>query len=128
MLRTSILHELLQNLGISKNERMPQRLFETGSVFSVSGGKPEEYPRIALVSEHAKANFAEIKSVVESALRHMAVGDYSIEEAHDGAFIDGRCAFVKAGGAAIGIFGEIHPEVLEMFGLEEPVVAAEMNL
>lgn len=128
MLRTNILHELLQNLSISKKERMPQRLFEIGNVFSVINGKPKEDRDIAFVSEHSKANFSEIKSLAESVLSHMRIEDYEIAAAHDGAFIEGRCASIKVKGRSIGTFGEIHPNVLDMFGLEEPVVAAELEL
>jgi phenylalanyl-tRNA synthetase beta chain len=128
MLRTNILHELLQNLGISKNERMPQRMFEIGSVFSVKGGKPVEGRHMAFVSEHSRANFSEIKAFTESAMKHMRIESHTIEDAHDSAFIEGRCAAIKVNGRTIGHFGELHPKVLENFGLEEPAVAAEIEL
>jgi phenylalanyl-tRNA synthetase beta chain len=128
MLRTNILHELLQNLSESRSERMPLRLFEIGSIFSVKGGKAAEGRNMAFVSEHSKANFAEIKSFTESALRHMHIDSYTVEDARDNAFIEGRCASVKVKGRSIGHFGELHPKVLENFGLEEPTVAAELEL
>lgn len=128
MLRTNILHELLQNLSESRSERMPMRLFEIGSVFSVKGGKAVEGRNIAFVSEHSKANFSEIKSFTESALRYMRIDNYTIEDAHDSAFIEGRCAAIKVKGRSVGHFGELHPKVLENFGLEEPTVAAELEL
>ncbi len=128
MLRTNILHELLQNMSESRSERMPLRLFEIGSVFSVKGGKAIEGRSMAFVSEHSRANFSEIKALTESALKHMRIDSYTVEDAHDSAFIEGRCAAVKVKGRVIGHFGELHPKVLESFGLEEPTVAAELEL
>ena len=128
MLRTSILPQLLQNLGQSAHERMPQRLFEIGSAFSVEKGKVKETHLMGIVSEHSKANFAEIKSVVEAIMRHIGGGKYSIEDFDDPAFIKGRCARMSIGNDVVGYFGEIAPQVLENFKLEEPVVAAEMRM
>ena len=122
MLRQQVLPGLLQNLSDSAHERMPQRLFEIGSVFRLENGKPVEETHVAFVSEHSKANFAEAKSVVDALARYtgMRIG----YKAHnDGAFIDGRCAsFVD------GLVGEITPEVLESFKIEEPVVGGEIVL
>ncbi len=128
MLRTNILHGLLQDLSISKGERMPQRLFETGSVFSVKAGKPIEGGHLALVSEHSRANFAEMRAFVEAALKHMRVEDYALEESGYASLWEGRRAEIKVRGRSIGHFGEVHPQVLENFEIEEPVVAAEIDI
>ena len=101
-------------------------LFEIGSVFSIDGGKVSEKTSMALVSEHAKADFSEIKGYVVSLLARLEI-NAMIKEHQDGAFIEGRCAAVVRNGAVIGVFGEVHPEVLANFKLEEPVVAGEIS-
>lgn len=126
MVRSDILPGLLQNLGISTTERMPQRLFEIGRVFALEGNNVKESVRLAFVSEHSKANFAEMRSAVEGILKLAGVEDYKIERHSDPSYIEGRCAKVTPKDAGIGVFGELHPKVLESFGLEEPVVAAEL--
>ncbi len=128
MLRTSILPQLLQNLGQSMHERMPQKLFEIGSAFGVEKGRIKETHLMGVVSEHSKANFAEMKSVVEAMMRQLGSGKYSIEDLDDPAFIKGRCACIRIDGKTVGHFGEIAPQVLENFKLEEPVVAAEIMI
>jgi phenylalanyl-tRNA synthetase beta chain len=128
MLRTSVLPQLLQNLGQSVHERMPQRLFEIGSTFSVEKGKVKETQRLCFVSEHSKANFSEIRSVIEVMVKHLGLKKYLIKEHDDAAFIKGRCASIEVGGKMLGYFGEIAPQVLENFKLEEPVVAAELRM
>lgn len=128
MVRSVVLPGLMKNLSISVNERLPQRLFEIGQVFTVNGGKIRESLGIAGASEHARANFSEIKSAVESLLGNIGVEGYKIEPHSNPSYIEGRCAAVKAENEIVCVFGELHPQVLENFGLEEPVVAFEMVL
>lgn len=127
MLRTSLLPGLMENLAISSNESMPQRLFEVSGTFSAGKRDFVENVSLALVSEHFKAEFAEVKGAVESILKVLRYS-YKLQALSDPSFIDGRVAEIIVGGESIGRFGEIHPKVLKNFGLEEPVVAAELTL
>ncbi|HUC38584.1 MAG TPA: phenylalanine--tRNA ligase subunit beta [Candidatus Acidoferrum sp.] len=125
MLRTSILPGLLENLSISSMATMPQMLFEIGKTYMVSNGIPIERTLLGFVSEHSKANFAEAKSAIGAILGNLTK-DYKFEEFKDPSFIEGRCARVVVQGKALAVFGEVHPEVLLNFKIEEPVVAGEM--
>lgn len=126
MLRTSLLPHLMQNLGNSVHESMPQKLFEIGKVFRISKGNPVENTHIGIVSEHSRANYSEIKAVATEILRFLGCKDYRITELHDKSFIEGRAASIIVGKETIGHFGEVNPKVLNNFRLEEPVVAAEI--
>ncbi len=128
MLRTSLLPHRMQNLGNSMHESMPQRIFEIGNVFHMGSEKPVENTNIGVVSEHSKANYSEIKSVVIEMLKFAGITGYSIKESEDRMYISGRSASVYIKDEKIGDFGEIHPKVLKNFGIEEPVVAAELSL
>ncbi|MDE1868983.1 MAG: phenylalanine--tRNA ligase subunit beta [Candidatus Micrarchaeota archaeon] len=128
MLRTAVLPSLLQNLSISGHEPMPQKLFEIGKAFALNKGKIIESDLISIVSEHPKANFSEIKSVAEAVLG-MATGQKITLKRHkDSAFIEGRCASIHIDNEWIGIIGEIAPGVLANFKIDEPVVAAELDM
>jgi len=128
MLRTHILPELMENLSNSVHEKMPQKLFETGNIFSLKGSQVIELTNLAMVSEHAKANFSEIKSAAVEFLKFAGEKDYSLREFEHPAFIQGRAAEIILKKEHIGYFGEINPKVLNNFKLEEPVVALEINL
>lgn len=128
VLRDSILPSLLGNLSASLQATMPQRLFELGSVFGVAEGKVIESRNVALVSEHSRSNFSEIKSAVYEFMRVIGAPEFELREDKDPAFIGGRCAALTIEKKTVGIFGEIHPKVLQNFGLEEPVAAAELSL
>lgn len=128
MLRTGLLPCLLENLSGSVHERMPQKLFETGKVFLLNKGKVVERTNFAMVSEHTKADYSEIKSTVLQFLKFAGITDYKLEEFSDSAFMEGRAARLIIGNEPVGYFGEISPKVLRNFKLEEPVVAAEVNI
>jgi len=126
MLRCSILPNLLEILSLNKHRDLPQRIFEVGPV--VLNFK-EEY-RLAAVSTHANANFAEVKSVVDAGLKELGMEDAEVVESEDGAFLAGRRADIVRikDGKHIGVFGELHPEVILNFGLDYPVVGFEMDI
>ncbi len=126
MLRTSIMPGLLQNLSISAHEPLPQRLFETGLVFGVENGKPFEKRMLAFVSEDSRAEFSDIRSYVEALLGTLGI-EHKLEAHDDPSFIKGRCAAIVSNGTAIGIFGEIAPDVLESFGISAPVIGCEIE-
>ncbi len=128
MIRKYIMPGLLGSLRNSAGETMPQRMFEIGSVFSLKNGAALEAISIGFVSEHSKANFSEIKGSVEALLGFLGMKGYSIVGHDDPSFIEGRSAEIRKGDSVIGVFGELHPKVLENFGLEEPVIAAEIKL
>ncbi len=124
MLRCSILPNLLEILSLNKHRDLPQRIFEVGPVvLNVN----EEY-RLACVSTHANANFAEAKSVVDAVLKELVLEDVDVVVSGDGAFMEGRRADIVIGGEIIGTFGELHPEVITNFGLYYPVLGFELSI
>jgi len=122
MLRSTIMPNLLEILALNQHRDLPQRIFEVGPVvFSLK----ESYG-LAAVSTHANANFAEVKSVVDAVLNELGLEDAAVVESQDGAFLEGRRADIVLENKLIGVFGELHPEVLTNFGLSYPVVGFEI--
>jgi len=54
--------------------------------------------------------------------------EYSVKEASDPRFIPGRQAEVWHEGTKIGVFGEVHPAILEAFGIAMPCAGGEIDL
>ncbi|MGC8478777.1 MAG: phenylalanine--tRNA ligase subunit beta [Candidatus Micrarchaeia archaeon] len=127
MLRKAVLPSLLLALGRSTHERMPQKLFEVGSVFSVESGKAVERINLAFASEHSKSNFADAQGALNAILGFLGM-KYSLKEESNPSFIEGRCAGVFVEGRRVGMLGELHPKVLTNFKIAEPVAACEINL
>jgi phenylalanyl-tRNA synthetase beta chain len=128
MMRTNILPWLMQNLSNSTNEKMPQKLFEIGSVFSINNQDVIEEINLGMVSEHSKSNYSEIKAAVLELLKFLNTAKYTLKELQDSTFIEGRAAKIMVGNEMVGYFGEISPKILSNFKIEEPTVAAEIKL
>jgi len=123
IIRTDILPKLLEVLSLNKHHPMPQKIFEVGDV--VIGMKNRL--RLAACSIHSKANFSEIRSIVQAVMKELNI-NWDVEESDDQAFIEGRRADIIVNSKKVGVFGEIHPEVLEKFELVNPVVGFEIDL
>jgi phenylalanyl-tRNA synthetase beta chain len=123
ILRTSILSGLLEILSLNQHHTLPQSIFAVGEVVQDRKTRTS----LAAASIHSVASFSEIRSLADAVLRELLI-DCQIKESEDGAFLPGRRAELIAGGQKIGCFGELHPEVVRGFGLEQPVVAMELMM
>ncbi len=123
IVRTDILPKLLEVLSQNKHHPMPQKIFEVGDVVIAMKNRL----RLSACITHSKANFAEIRSVLQAVMKELDLS-WDVNESEDPAFIEGRRADIIVSGKRVGVFGEIHPEVLENFGLTNPVVAFELDI
>ena len=124
ILRTSLLSSLLEIFAINQHHPLPQRIFAAGDV--VVDKKTRMH--LAAASIHSSASFSEIRSVADAVMREMGLGDeMKIVPSQDGAFLPGRGADLMKDDRRVGLFGELHPLVLRSFGLEQPVVALEIE-
>lgn len=131
IMRTWLLPGLMLNLSVNRRSLYPQRLFEVGDVLIPDSRSDEGAMRklkLAAVIAHAEASFTEAKSVVEELFRNLGFNNWRIDEDVHGSFIGGRAAIVTWANENIAILGEINPVVLENYGIEMPVAAAEIEL
>jgi phenylalanyl-tRNA synthetase beta chain len=131
IIRNDLLPSLMKNLAISKHHVFPQRMFEVSDVIKFDDNSETYTDRVihlAAVSSHPTANFTEIKSILESLLMNLGFKDWKVEETSNSSFICGRAAVISLGSMCLGIIGEIHPEVLNNFELENPIGAFEIDL
>ncbi|MCE1197161.1 phenylalanine--tRNA ligase subunit beta, partial [bacterium] len=76
---------------------------------------------------HAAADYNEAASHVSTLMFYLGK-EYSVKEAFDPRFIPGRQAEVWSGGKRIGVFGELHPAVIQAFGMAMPAAGGELDL
>ena len=76
---------------------------------------------------HARANFSEIKGLMNSVLENLEVRA-GVAEGGWPCFIEGRRFTATVDGEPLCWAGEVRPEVLEAWGLEIPAAALEMDL
>ena len=127
ILRDTILPGLLENLSKNVHESYPQKLFETGTVFTLDNPISEKI-NFAGVSAHQDANFTEIKSILQSALKTGFDIKIETKTSTHPTFEDGRCANVIVNGKSIGIIGEVNSKIIENYKIRVPVVGFEISL
>ena len=74
------------------------------------------------------ANFTEIKSIAEALLVNIGARRWEMKATRHPSFLQGRAATLSFTGTELGVVGEIHPEVLNNFELENPTGAFEIDL
>ncbi len=127
VLRDSILPGLLENLSKNIHESYPQKLFETGVVFT-KGHPITETISISCVSAHKDTNFTEIKSILQSLLKTDSNITCKTNASTHPSFASGRTAEVLVGGKSVGIVGEIDQQVIDNFKIRVPVSGFEITL
>ncbi len=131
IVRNDLLPSLMKNLADNKHQAYPQRMFEVSDVIEINEKaetRTERRLHVACVSSHPTANFTEIKSCLEALLANLGLKNWTIKETRHTSFLQGRAAAIYVKGRKIGVVGEIHPEVLNNFELENPTSAFEINL
>ena len=122
VLRTSLLPGLVKTLGYNAAHRnVGVSLFEIGHCFAraADGGLPTEWEEVGVVLGGRDA-----RAAVELALRLatlIGVEDVRLRNEPVGGLHPGRSAVIVAGEVAIGVVGEVDPEVCARRGVAERV-------
>ena len=142
ILRTSLVPHLLDVLRHNaQRQQYDLQVFEIGSVFV-----PEELPLtkqpderltlgIALMGNYPRdwgfapreVDFFELKGLVEAVLDDLGLS-CQWEKTNHPSLHPGRLAAVKVGNTKVGVMGEVHPEVGEMWELPARAYVAELSL
>jgi phenylalanyl-tRNA synthetase beta chain len=131
IVRNDLLPSLIRNLADNKHQAYPQQMFEVSDVIEINEKaetRTERKLHVACVSSHPTANFTEIKSYVEALLANLGLKKWTIKETRHPSFLQGRVATIYVKSRKIGVVGEIHPEVLNNFELENPTSAFEIDI
>ncbi len=127
--RKSIVPEMLEFFAKNKDASLPQKVFEVGKILELDESKENKTNErtVACVAiTHSETNFTQIKSYFESYAKSKGI-EYKLKPVKHPAFIEGRAALIEAG-EKTGIIGEIHPKILENFGLDNPVIVFELDI
>jgi len=129
-LRTEIWPMLLNFLSKNTNREYPQKIFEVGDVVAPNPKaetKSDTLKHLAFALASKEANFTYAKQVLCSLLASLGAA-CEVKEIEHNSFIAGRVGEIFIGGKQVGLVGEIHPSVLENFGIEMPVCVFEVDL
>jgi len=125
-LRNWLIPSLVEVLSLNVHVSYPQRVFEAGECIMRNASKVDEVLKLAAVTCHAEASFTEARAAVDSLLRNLGLQCEVVERDH-GSFLEGRVGSIMIREVQAGILGEIHPQVLENWGIQNPAAAFELD-
>ncbi len=136
VLRTTLLLSLLANAQHNHNHQVDTiALFEISTVF-IQGKEPSRVAGIlagqigngVYEDPYRHPDFLDIKGIVEGMLEVCGINDYTLAKTVEPTFHPGRNAEVLLAAQRIGIFGEVHPEVLDNYDLPYKAYLFEFDL
>lgn len=128
--RPSIIPSLLRAEGGAANAPFPHKVFEIGKVAFLDAAEntgTRTIQSLGFLTAASGATFNTLASEVASLL-YFLDHKYEVREVADPRFIPGRQAAVIVDGRQAGVFGEVHPQVLENWQISVPCVAGELDL
>ena len=128
--RSDILSSLLRAESKSANAIYPHKIFEIGKVAYLceeenTGTRTRQC--LGFLTAEASANYNTAAAEVASLL-YFLDHKYEVAESNDPRFIPGRQAAVMVKGKQVGVFGEVHPQVLENWAITVPCFGGELDL
>lgn len=132
MVRTSLLPGLLATLEHNLTHPLPQRIFEVGDITRLDPAAEtgaRDIRRFACGVIAPRVGFEEIKALAEAVVREFGA-EVQLRPTAERPFLEGRAAemWLAEGAQPVLWFGEVHPEVLERFHLQNPAVLLEGEL
>lgn len=138
VMRTTTIPSMLEILSRNYNNRNESaRLFEIGKEYipTCPDKLPSEPDRLTIGMYGGEADFYELKGIVDILLNSVGVKECEFARAADSdafgearAFHPGRSAVILKDGKAIGILGEIHPEVSANYEIGSRTYIAKLNI
>ncbi len=132
VMRTTALPSMLDVLTTNLSKRnMEVKLFELATVYLPEKNCELANERTILnLGAYGQAqNFFTLKGSVEALMDSLRINKLSFKSLSDvAAYHPGRCAAIYCGDVLLGVMGQIHPLVCEVYGMNTDVFAAELNV
>lgn len=128
--RTWLLPSVMEFFSRNKHVEYPQKAFEIGTCIALdefAETRSEDTTKLVAAVSGSMVSYEDVSSVLDVFMRHTGT-KYSLKNHDHKSFVEGRCAAVTVKGEVAGFVGEIHPQVLNNWNLEKPVVAFELDL
>ena len=131
IMRTTLLPAMLNVISLNYN-----RGTEEAGFYEIA---PRFLPREILLKElpdervtvslgvYGDENFFSLKGRVEALLAELNITGYEFRRAKSPSYHPGRTAEIIIDGKSLGVIGEVHPDVLERYGIGTRVYAGELD-
>ena len=103
---------------------MPQKIFEIGDIIEYGNQKTH----LCFMIHDTKAPFSAVKQVLEYLVGRFTPSRPVITKNEEDGLVSGRCGSISLDSKNIGFIGEMHPTLLELFGITDPISLGEINI
>lgn len=121
VMRTSTIPSMVEALARNYSRRIPAvRFFELAYEYIPKAVPVTELPEereIITIGMYGEEDFYSLKGIIEELFVQLGIEDYTFERDNHPSFHPGRTAKLVVGGKKIGTIGEIHPDVLDNYGI-----------
>ena len=139
VMRTTIIPSICEVLARNYNYRNAEcAIFELANEYIPVEGEvlPNEPHRLGMgMYGDNDVDFYDIKGIVEGLMDRLGAIDVEFERPEENTIFDevsafhpGRVAVVKVSGEEVGIFGELHPDVLENYSIGKRAYVGKINI
>ncbi|MCK8828073.1 phenylalanine--tRNA ligase subunit beta [Natroniella acetigena] len=139
VLRTTLLPNLLENILLNFNRKVEEvSIFELGKVFIPTAEQKLPVEKLKLSAALMKedliddwnlgaAGFFHLKGILEEHFASLGIEKFKFVAAKHPSLHPGRTAKLEVAGEMAGYLGEVHPEVLDNYALNQRVTVFELD-
>ena len=132
IMRTTALPSMMETLARNYNNRNESAcLYELATVYlpTEEGKLPDERLKLICGMYGGDSDFFTAKGMIEELLTRLGVNEWDIEACSDEpSYHPGRCGKLSIGGEELGIIGELHPKVMENYGMDCRAVGFTLDM
>jgi phenylalanyl-tRNA synthetase beta chain len=131
-MRTTTLASMMESLSRNYSKSNESALlFEIGKVYikNEDENKLPEERNIVIIGMYGNLDYLELKGVVENIVDSLGINNSSYRrESENPSFHPGKTAALHINKDYIGVLGEVHPDVINNYDLDNRCFIAELNL
>ena len=132
VMRTTTLPSIMESLGrnYSRNNDYV-RLFEIGRVYipNEDESKLPTEKNILTIGIYGDCDYLDLKGIVENVIDGLGIAKAKyVRESENPSYHPGKTAALMVRNKKAGVFGEIHPDVIENYGIDVDCYVAELDL
>ncbi|OPJ55178.1 phenylalanine--tRNA ligase subunit beta [Alkalithermobacter paradoxus] len=129
VMRSTLIPNMMDIMSRNNSHKVPQFAgFEVGNIFIPMQDIIPTEKKSIVAGMYGQYDFFDMKGILEELFNNIGFKEYEIvPEKNHPTFHPGRCANIIHNSNIIGVFGEVHPDVLENYNLNKRAYIAELD-
>lgn len=132
IMRTTTIPSMMEALGRNYSRNNEEaKLFEIGKIYlpKESVDQLPEERNIITLGMYGGVDYLDLKGIIENLIDTMGIKKYSFKrENQNPSYHPGKTALLYINKELCATLGEVHPDICDNYGIEEPCYIAEINM